>query len=188
MKVVGKKLSWLCAIGCLLGAPVPDGAASARAKLRWIESGKAPRGSSVVFTTGELNAYAQSELPAAVPQGVRAPKLELGNGTATGYALIDFLKLQQNAETPWLIAKLIQGERPVKVTAKVESGQGKATVILERVEISGIGVSGYTLEFLIDNFFRPLYPNAKINQPFDLSSSVDHLEISPTAARVILRK
>lgn len=188
MKVVGKKLVLLCAIPCLLSAPVPDAASSARAKLRWIESGKAPRGSSVSFTTRELNAYARSELPAAVPEGVREPRLELGEGTATGYALIDFLKLQHSTDTPWLIAKLIQGERPVKVSARVESSRGRATVFLQRVEISGIGVSGYTLEFLIDNFFRPLYPNAKINQPFDLSSSIDHLEISPTAARVILRR
>ncbi|MBV8817116.1 MAG: hypothetical protein JO022_02095, partial [Acidobacteriaceae bacterium] len=173
---------------CLIGAPISDPAALVRAKLQSIEKGTVPRGSTVIFTSAELTAYARSVLPATVPQGVRDPRLELGNGTATGYALIDFLKLQQNTETPWLIAKLIQGERPVKVTAKIESARGKATVFLERVEISGIGVSGYTLQFLIDNFFRPLYPNAKINQPFDLAACVDHLEVSPAAARVIIRK
>ena len=37
----------------------------------------------------------------------------MGSGTATGYALVDFLKLQHGAgiETNWLISKLIQGEK-----------------------------------------------------------------------------
>ena len=59
-------------------------------------------------------------------------------------ALVDFLKLRKGAgeETNWLVTKLIQGEKRVKVTARIQSANGRATVTLQRVEIGGLAVSG----------------------------------------------
>jgi hypothetical protein len=56
------------------------------------------------------------------------------------------------------------------------------------VEISGLAVTGSTLDFLVSNFFQPLFPNAKINEAFELSDRVDRIEVSPTQARVLIRK
>ena len=125
-----------------------------------------------------------------MPEGVRQLHLDLGAGTATGTAMVDFLKVRrgQGEETPWLIAKLIEGEKYVKVNARIQSGNGKATVYLQRVEISGLAVSGSTLDFLIRNFFLPLYPDAKINQPFELADRVDRIEAAPGLARAYIRK
>ncbi len=171
-------------------SPATDPASLARAKLRLIESGRARPGSTFTFSPRELNAYARSELPSIVPEGVRQPHLELGHGVASGYALVDFLKLRraQGSSTPWLIAKLIEGEKAVKVDARIESASGQATVYLQQVEISGLAVSGPTLDFLIKTFFLPLYPNAKINEPFELSDRVDRIEIDPAQAKVVIRK
>lgn len=174
-----------------LGVGSPTSPADAvRAKIRAIQDGKVRPGSVMLFTARDLNAYARSELPAIVPHGVRGPRLELGQGSATGYALIDFLQLErgEGAKPSWLLQKLIEGERPVKVDASIDSTGGKATVRLRTVEISGIAVSGTTLNFLLDNFFIPLFPNAKVNQPFELSRYVDRIEIAPELARVIIRK
>lgn len=125
-----------------------------------------------------------------VPDGLRQPRLEMGNNSATGYALVDFLKMRHAAggETNWLISKLIQGEKRLTATATIQSGKGLATVHLARVEIGGLAVSGATLDFLIDTFFRPLYPDAKIDEPFELSDRVDRIEVTPTEARVYIRK
>jgi hypothetical protein len=167
-----------------------DPAAVVRSKIKQIQSGKARPGAIFTFSSSDLNAYARSELPKVAPEGVRQARLELGNGTATGFAFIDFLKLRhgQGAETPWLISKLIEGEKPVKVDARIESSKGIATVYLQRVEISGLAVGGTTLDFLVKTFFLPLYPDAKINEPFELSDRVDRIEVSPTQARVVIRK
>jgi hypothetical protein len=171
-------------------APSLDPAAAVRSKIKQIQSGKARPGTIFTFTPGDLNAYARSELPQVAPEGVRQPRLELGNGTATGYAFIDFLRLRhsQGSETPWLLSKLIEGEKPVKVNARIESGGGRATIYLQSVELSGLAVSGATLDFLIKTFFLPLYPDAKINEPFELSDRVDRIEVSPSQARVVIRK
>ena len=159
-------------------------------KLDAIESGQAKPGAVFVFTPAELNAWVRVKASTIVPQGFRKPRLELGNGTATGYALVDFLKVRNAAgiETNWLVAKLIEGEKPVQATAQIRSANGRMTVHPVRVEIGGLAVSGSTLDFLIHTFFLPLYPNAKIDEPVELADGIDRIEVTPAAARVFIEK
>jgi hypothetical protein len=165
-------------------------AESAARKLAWIQSSKLQRGAQVHFSASELRAFAESRIPVYAPEGVRAPNLELGNGTASASALVDFLKLRHaaGAETNWLIAKIIEGERPVRVTTHIQSANGKATVFMDRVEISGVAVSGAPLDMLVDTFFRPLFPEAKINEPFPLHYGLDHVAITANGLTVYARK
>lgn len=158
-------------------------------KLDRIRSGQVQPGSSVVFTAHELNVWVAGEVPRYAPRGVRNTRLDLQKGTVEASASIDFLKVRQThgVETSWLIAKLIEGEHPVRVNARIQSGGGKAAVYLKRVEISGISVSGSTLDFLINNFFRPLFPDAKINQPFGLEDNVERIEIHPNLAKAVMK-
>jgi hypothetical protein len=185
---VYKKVALLALIIPGWASTTANPAAAVRAKLAAIESGKTRAGSVFTFSPVELNAYVRSELPTVAPAGVRQTNLELGSGTATGSALIDFVKLRtaQGEKTPWLVSKIIEGEKFVKVNTRIESAHGKATVFLQRVEISGLAVSGSTLDFLIHTFFMPLFPEAKINQPFTLQDRVDRIEVSPTGARVVI--
>ena len=181
---------WL-ALGALTAAPAVDPRAeSVTRKLDIIQGGKAKPGAVFVITSAELNAWARVKAPQVVPEGFRQPRIELGNNTANGYALIDFLKVRHGAgvETNWLLAKLIQGEKLVKVNARFQSAKGRATVYLQRVEIGGLAVSGTTLDFLIRTFFLPLYPNAKINEPFELADRIDHIDVTPADVRIYIRK
>ena len=155
-----------------------------------IESGKAKPGTIYVFTAAELNAWIRAKAPTVVPQGLREPRLELGNGSATGYALVDFLKMRQGAgeETNCLVAKLIQGEKLVTARASIQSAHGEATVHLLRVEVGGLAVTGAPLDFLVQNFLLPFYPDATIDQPFALADNVDRIEVTPAEARVYMRR
>jgi hypothetical protein len=174
----------------LFAAAADPQAARVSHRIEIIENGKAKAGTVYTFTAAELNAWVRVKAPTVVPQGLREPRLELGSGSATGYALVDFIKMRQGAgeETNWLVTKLIQGEKRVKVVARIESAKGRATVTLQRVEIGGLVVSGSTLDFLIHTFFTPLYPNAKIDEPFELADRIDHIEVTSAAARVYIRK
>lgn len=164
--------------------------ASARYKFDLIESGKARPGSVITFSSPEINAFGRYKAPEIVAEGLRQPRIELGNSSATGYALIDFLKVRHGTgvETNWLMAKIIEGEKPVKVVAVIQSGNGRARITLQRVEIGGLAVKGATLDFLIHTFFLPLYPNAKIDQTFELEDRIDRIEVIPTMVRVYIKK
>jgi len=159
---------------------------SAKRKLERIQSERVPAGTYVALRAEELTAYARQEVVSVAPEGIREPRVELGNQEATGFAYIDFPKLRRSLGQPlgWLLARLLAGERPVRVKARIRSGGGLARVDLERVEIAGLAVQGGVLEFLIRNFVLPYYPEAKVGQPFELAHRIERLEVRPTEVRV----
>ena len=160
--------------------------AAAKEKFDRIESGKLRSGSRVVLSFGELNAWVAREAPA----GVRNPRVQVpAREIAIGNALIDFGKLERNAgrKPGWLMSKLLDGERPVSVTARIRSAGGHATVDIQKVEISGITIDGRTLDFLIENFLMPMYPSAAISRPFEMGHRIDRLDVAPAAVAVVLK-
>ena len=170
--------------------PLTPGAADIKHKIHLIDSGRARRGSTIVFPQNELNDFTRWRLPQLVPQGAREPRIEIGNGIATGHLLVDFLKMRQanGVETPWLISKMIQGERPLTVHARIDSARGHATVHVDSVELSEVTVSGGALDFLINTFFLPVFPEAKINKPFALADGIERIEAVPGQARVVMKR
>jgi hypothetical protein len=180
----------LAMAGAAALSPADPLGANVTERLNLIESGKAKPGAVFHFTPAELNAWVRVRAPTIVHDGFRDPRLQLGNGTAIASARIDFVKVRHAAgiETNWLIAKLIQGEKLVTARATIQSANGRATVHILRVEIGGLAVTGPPLDFLVQNFLLPFYPNAKIDEPFDLAGNVDHVAVTPAEARVYIRR
>lgn len=172
----------------LLWAGAHDGYSSAKQKLALIQSDRARPGSRILLSSQELNAWVREGLMPSFPPGVRQPVVEPGNGAASASALVDFLKVRQAQGKPpgWLMARLLEGERPVKVVASIESGGGRAKVDVQSVEISGMTIDGTMLDFLIRNYLLPNYPQAKVGQPFELGHRVDRLEIKPGGVTVVI--
>jgi hypothetical protein len=193
-----KPISWdlgtrililVLAASALLRGADPVGVNVSR-KLDLIESGNAKPGSVFRFTSAELNAWVRVKAPTVIADGLRQPRLGLGDGEASASALIDFLRVRHasGVETNWLVAKLIQGEKLVTARATIQSANGQATVHLLRVEIGGLAVTGAPLDFLVQNFFLPFYPDAKIDEPFDLAGNVDRIVVTPAEARIYIRR
>ena len=101
---------------------------------------------------------------------------------------MDLTKLSKGNNVNPLIARLIEGERPLKVSIRVESAMGRATVFLTHVELSGVAIDGSILDFLIKHFVQPRYPDIHINEPFDLDFNIDRIEIQPTGVRILIKK
>jgi hypothetical protein len=172
------------ALTALAAAGVED-YASAKRKLDLIDSDRLRPGAKVTLTARELNAYVAHE----VPPGVRDTKLQIVSpGVATGSAVIDFGKVRRAQGHPpgWLMSKLLDGERPVSVTARILSANGHATVNVQRVQVSGVEIDGRTLEFLMQNLVIPLYPNAAVDRPFQLGHRIERLEVEPAAVGIVI--
>jgi hypothetical protein len=157
-------------------------------KFSLIEHDRLKAGSRVVLTPAELNAYARQEVAEAAPDGVRNTRLELGPGTATATALIDFGKLRRAEGKPpgRLAAYLLDGERPVTIVARIQSSDGTATVDVQQVEISGVIIEGRLLDFLIHSYLMQAYPNAKVGEPFALGHRIERLDVQPSAVGVLI--
>ena len=160
---------------------------SAQKKLDSISDQKLKRGAIVTLSPKEINAWIHEKAMKAFPEGLRNEHIELGPGTADGTALVDLTKVSKTQSNP-LIARLIEGERPLRIAIRVESSNGRATVFLTHVELSGVAIDGSILDFLIKHFVQPRYPDIKINQPFDLDFNIDRIEIQPAGVRVVIKK
>ena len=164
-----------------------DHYASVRQKLDLIESDRLRPGVKVDLSPNEINAYAAHE----VPEGVRNPRVSItAPGVVTGSALVDFGKVRraQGYEPGWLMAKLLDGERTVSVTVRIRSAAGKATVDVDRVELSGVVIDGKTLDFLIQNFVLPFYPEAIVGKPFEMGHRIDRLQVAPAGVGVVIAR
>jgi hypothetical protein len=163
---------------------------SALAKLHTIENGEARRGSVIVFSSQEINSWALYMVPQIVPEGIRNQKVTLGTGAGTAYALMDFLKMRhaQGKASGWIMERMIEGERPVTISIRLESGGGQCVVNLTRVEVSGVAATGAVLDFLVKTFFMPLYPTAHIGEKFEIGYNIDRIDIRPTGVRVTMKK
>ena len=172
-------------LAALLGASATD-YSSAQRKFELIESGRLKPGARVDLTPGELNAYVEHEVP-AVTGGVRQPRVSLLRPeVAQATALINFAELRRSQGDPpgWLMSRLLDGERPVSVTARIRSSAGHATVDVLSVEISGVTLDGRTLDFLIQHFLLPLYPEAAVGRPFELGDRIEKLDVQPKGVGV----
>jgi len=180
---------FLAAAAASLAAP-DSLSASVTRKLDSIERGQVKPGAVVRFSSAELNAWVRDAARTAIGDGLRQSNLRLGYNTVNGYALVDFLKVRHStgAETNWLVAKLIQGEKQVVARAGLESANGRATVHLQRAEIGGLAVSGAVLDFLMRNFVLPIFPEVKIDEPFDLGYRIERIELTPMEARIYIKK
>lgn len=171
----------------LLGSTTSD-YQSAQRKFDLIEAGHLKPGSRVELTPSELNAYVQHEVP-MVTGGVRQPRLTLVRPeVAEGSALINFAELRRSQGNPpgWLMSHLLDGERPVTVTARIRSSGGRATVDVLSVQISGVTLDGKTLDFLIEHFLLPLYPDAAVGRPFELGDRIEKLDVQAQGVTVLI--
>jgi hypothetical protein len=176
----------LTAFSLCAADPLAD---STQKKLDSISDRKLKPGAVVTLTPREINAWIHEKAVKAFPEGMRNEHIELGPGTADGTAVVDLTKLSgnKNGVNP-LIARLIDGERPLRIAIRVESANARATVYLTRVELSGVAIDGSVLDFLIKHFVQPRYPDIKINEPFDLDFNIDRIEIQPAGVRILIKK
>ena len=186
---VGRRIPLFLALAAALLFPaVSPEYESVVHKFSLIEQDRLKPGSRLVLTSEELNAYARQEIAEVAPEGVRNPRLDLGAGTATATALIDLGKLRRTEGKPpgRLMAYLLDGERPITITARIRSADGTAVVDVESLEISGVTIEGRLLDFLIQNYLVPAYPNAKVGQPFALGHRIERLDVQRSAVGVLI--
>ena len=154
-------------------------------KFALIEHEHEKPGSRVVMTRAEWNAWVAD----AAPPGVSGVHVDLGANRITASAHVDFLKVDRAAgDAPnWFLSKLLEGDRPVTVTVRVESGKGRVRVDVERVKVSGVAVEGRALDFLMQAYVLPSYPDAKVAQWIPLSHRMERIEIAPQTVTVVLK-
>jgi hypothetical protein len=163
---------------------------SAEAKLDRLLDGAMQPGAALVFTPAEIEAWTRDKAHEEVGEALRNPRVSLETDAGSGSAVVDFLKMRQarGKATNALMARMLEGERPLKVFLRMSSGGGQCTVYVTRVELSGTEISGVLLDYLIKTFLLPLYPDVKLGEPFELPLNIERIEIRPDGVHVMMKK
>jgi hypothetical protein len=161
-------------------------AESARQKLASIKAEKLPAGAVVPITIQEWNAWVRAEIEEEKDIGLREPKITLGQGTVTFEVIADFGKLAAKSNGAGMLSQMLAGERPVKLTARPDTANGKITVHLDSAEISGITLNGVLLKLVAQLVISRLFDDVEIDQPFDLPHKVDHATVEPSKSQFFI--
>jgi len=166
------------------------GAARVRAKLDLISDEVARPASTVVFPPADVNAWVREELAKSVPMGIRDSLVTFGTDTLELSAIIDIRKIAEKdgKQLNSMVAKLLEGERPVHMSLRTESAGGRLTVFVTSVEISGLPVSGIVLDLLVRAVLHPLFPKAKVDEAFDLQYRMERLSVLPSGIQVLIKQ
>lgn len=189
MANMGRTLMFLVALftwtSLALSGSNPD-YESAEAKIQQVREEQVPRGKTVRLSVAEVNAYVRGKAEAELGGGLKDINVQLGYGAVTWRSLIDFTKLPEleSLSSNWLLGRLLAGEKPVTVEARVVSGGGMATVEVDSVEISGTRFEGDTLGFLVDQLMRIIDPDIKAGEPYELDHNIERIDVRPDGVTV----
>ena len=191
--IIGKMLRVI--LGCTLLAVLWPAWASqshlqCKRKIDAIVEGKAAPGSRIVFTKVELDAFLNEEVIQIIPGSVYGAHVDLGYGRASAGASVNFVKLlEARGSSPgWLFTKMFEGWKPVRAWARMESSGGRATVYLDKVEVSGMTVPSMMVDFIMRHFAERYSPDLRLGQPFVLKHRIQRLELSPGGFAVVMRR
>lgn len=137
-----------------------------------------------VFQQDEINAYF-AERRLTMPDGVRSVKFALSPNQVRAQARIDFDDITRNRRSQNPLMYLFTGTHDVEVNARATAaGPGMVKVSVQSVTINGVTVPRMALEFFIDRYVSPKYPQVGLDQDYRLPAKMDSVIIGPRQGTV----
>jgi hypothetical protein len=145
-----------------------------------------PDTAPTVLPDNEGNAYfaaGRVKLPASVQQ----LRYATTPGSVNAVARIDFDVLTQNSTSNNPLLSLFSGVHDVRVIADASAESGTATVTAQSVEIDGVPVPRMALEYFVNKYLTPRFPNVGMTSHFKLPSRVDSAKVGKGEVTVYQR-
>ena len=131
-----------------------------------------PDPTPTVMTEEEINDYFAAGR-VKLPDGVKKVTFQGQSGVLTGVATIDFDEIRAGQRSSNPLLSLFNGIHVVRVEADAAASGGKARVHTRTVSIDGIEVPRMALEYFINKYLKPKYPNVGIDSEFQLEDKID---------------
>lgn len=150
-------------------------AASLQRKLDYIQqNGKRahPDQRPTVMTEEEINDYMASG-HVKLPQGVKKVTFEGQSGVMTGVATIDFDEIRAGQRSSNPLLSIFNGTHVVRVEADAAAAGGIAKIHVRTVSLDGVNVPRIALEYFINKYLKPKYPNVGMDSEFQLQDRID---------------
>lgn len=128
---------------------------------------------TTTISQDELNAYL-NEGGVTIPKGLSSIKIEFNPGTVHASSQVDFDQLSEGhgGGNP-IFSALFSGTHDVEADAQASGSNGQGTVTIETVKLDGITVPKSALEYLIQHYVKPKYPQAGMTSTFNLPDNIE---------------
>ncbi len=155
-------------------------ASSAEAKFRHIRENarrNPPDQTPTVLSEREINAYLASGR-VQLPTGVRSARFTGRNGVVNATARVDFDAITAQSKSSNPLLSLFTGVHDVHATAHASGSGDKGHVHIDALDIDGISVPRVALQYFLDHYIRPKYPDIGMDSVFALPDRIDLARIT----------
>ena len=125
-----------------------------------------------VMTEEEINDYFAAGR-VKLPVGVKKITFQGQSGVITALMTVDFDEIRAGQRSSNPLLSIFSGTHNVRVEADAAGSGGKGKVHVRTVSIDGIDVPRIALEYFINKYLKPKYPNIGIDSEFELPEKID---------------
>jgi hypothetical protein len=131
-----------------------------------------PDQAPTVMTEEEINDYFAAGR-VKLPQGVKKVTFEGHSGLVTGQTTVDFDEIRAGQHSSNPLLSIFTGTHNVRIEADAAGANGTGKVHVRGVSIDGIDVPRIALEYFINKYIAPKYPNVGMDSTFPLTNKID---------------
>lgn len=131
-----------------------------------------PDQTPTIITEEEVNDYFAAGM-VQLPQGVKKVTLQGQSGVVTGLVTVDFDEIRAGQKSSNPLLAIFSGVHNVRVDGDVVGRGGQGDVHVRNVSIDGVDVPRVALEFFVEKYLKPKYPNIGLDSEFALPDRID---------------
>jgi hypothetical protein len=148
---------------------------------------KTPDQKPTVINENEVNAWLTSD-HAELPKGVKRLQFRGSPGEIFATSTVDFDEITAGNRSGNPLLGLFSGTHEVQAKAHAEGTGGTGEVHIDSISLDGVNVPRMALEFFVDKYIKPKYPNLGIDSTFALPYQVDIAQVGVRQLTVIQKQ
>jgi hypothetical protein len=158
-------------------------------KLAWLKTNAAkahPDPKPTELTGPEINAYF-AEGGVKMPNGVSHLRLSSQDTTVDAHADVDFEQIMPGRGSSNPLYSLFSGTHDVHAVAQATGANGMGIIRVESIDFDGITIPQFALEWFVQHYLAPKYPNVGLTSTFKLPLRIDSATVETGKVRLIQR-
>ena len=138
----------------------------------------------VELTETEANAYF-NEGGVKLPKGVSQVHLTARPGVLDAHAKIDFEEIMQGRGSNNPMFAMFSGKHAVEVVAQASGANGTGSIQVQSIQLDGSEVPRWALEFFVQHYITPKYPNVGMTTTFKLPLRIESAVVDTGRVRLV---
>jgi hypothetical protein len=141
-----------------------------------------PGSKRVELSEAELESYLLYSLKDDIPAQIDSAQIQLGTDTISLDTQITFVS---NATGNPVVDALVGGTHNLFLKGKLVGQQSRGKFDFQQIKVDSIPVPNILIQTLLKKYVKPRYPEADLNEAFDLPWGIQSLKLEPGKATVV---